>query len=247
MGDPLWPWLAVRSGCGMSGSCQSSLLDPRPPEQQRGGREDPFLALSRHPLFLPPVRGLGKQNRVLGTWACPEATSLPPRPPRHLLSICPDASVRHVACGSGWTFISAPRGAHRTRIQTGVPAQGAHKLNETQQTRTHRTRTQGVGHLPGRQTVEAEGRGTAWSGIALRASPWGAGRAEAAQDGAPSPGGTRERAPGGSGPARGGKGPSVWMTRGLATWRQENEAGSPGGGPEPMVGGCPSAGELSLL
>ncbi|EPQ11426.1 hypothetical protein D623_10005293 [Myotis brandtii] len=265
----------------MSGSCQSSLLDT-PPQSSREGGGGPFPGFITPPPLPAPVGGLGKQNRALGTGACPEATSFPPRPPRRLLSICPDASARHVACGSGWTFISAPRGAHGTRIQTGVPAQGAHKLNETQQTHTHRTRTQGVGHLPGRQTVE-EPRAGAQRGQAspFGVSPWGAGRAEVAQDGVPSPGGTQERAPGGSGqarggkgpsvwmtsvgsresgggpgwrpeprrdsgesprgsgPARGGKGPSVWMTRGLTTWRQENEAGSPGGGPEPMAGGCP--------
>lgn len=169
-----------------------------PPRAAERGEGGPFPGFVTPPPLPAPRQGLGQAEQGAWDWARPEATSLPPR---RLLSICPDASVRHVACGSGWTFISAPRGAHGTRIQTGVPAQGAHKLNETQQTRTHRTRTQGVGHLPGRQTVE-EPRAGAQRGQAspFGVSPWGAGRAEAAQDGVLSPGQTRERAPGGRGP-----------------------------------------------
>lgn len=69
----------------LSMTCSSSLWTLLPPsqtswlaEQQRWGR----VALSSRPLFLAPVRRLGKQNRVLGTGPRPKVASLPPRLPR---------------------------------------------------------------------------------------------------------------------------------------------------------------------
>lgn len=64
--DPLWPWLAVRPGCGVSGSCQSSLLYPPPQSSREGGGGTLSWLCHATPSSCPPSGAWASRTGCLG-------------------------------------------------------------------------------------------------------------------------------------------------------------------------------------
>lgn len=128
----------------------------------RCGSGDPRLSFFQprechsSPPSHPPSWDSGKgENRFLELGALPRSPSLPPVPPHRLtqpsVPKLPQDTWR--SCSEDEHLLAHPGVPQGTRMQTGIPAQGAHNLNKTRHTHT--------GHRHGERGVFT---GNRWSG-----------------------------------------------------------------------------------